>query len=234
MLSLQSGFRQRHGVGEGCDVGPEYNYLSMKKHILQIISVCALLLLLSLGAKGQTAVPSSVKWMTWQEVNQAIKKAKMHGQEPKIVFVDVYTDWCNWCKRMDKDVFEVPYIARFINENYYPIRFNAETKENIVIDGMTFKFMPNNKGGGYHELVYSLLGGQMHFPTLVFMNDEMRIMQRIPSYVNADNFFAIINYLVSEEYGITPWVFYQEDFLEALELERARQKQHKNGVPVKD
>ena len=32
--------------------------------------------------------------------------------------VDVYTDWCGWCKKMDKETFNHPVIAKYINENY--------------------------------------------------------------------------------------------------------------------
>jgi uncharacterized protein YyaL (SSP411 family) len=62
---------------------------------------------------------SAVKWLTWEDAVTLSKK------EPRKFFVDVYTDWCGWCKKMDKMTFDNPAVATYLNANYYPINFNA-------------------------------------------------------------------------------------------------------------
>ena len=39
---------------------------------------------------------------------------------PRKYFIDVYTDWCGWCKKMDKDTFQNPEVAAYMaNELLY-------------------------------------------------------------------------------------------------------------------
>ena len=69
--------------------------------------------------------PSLVKWMTFKEAFEANKKT------PKPFLIDVYTDWCGWCKRMMATTYSNPAIAAYVNQNFYPVKFNAETKDSI-------------------------------------------------------------------------------------------------------
>ena len=62
-------------------------------------------------------------------------------ESPKKIFIDVYTDWCGWCKRMDKATFQRPEVATYMNEHFYNVKFNAEQKEDIEILGNNFKFI---------------------------------------------------------------------------------------------
>ena len=49
-----------------------------------------------------------------------IEKSKI---EPRPIFVDVYTDWCGWCKKMDRDTFQNPKVVAYMNKQYYCILF---------------------------------------------------------------------------------------------------------------
>ena len=63
--------------------------------------------------------------MSWEEA-QAKNKS-----EPKKIIVDVYTQWCGWCKKMDKTTWEEPGISTYVNKNFYAVKFDAETKSDI-------------------------------------------------------------------------------------------------------
>ena len=69
-----------------------------------------------------------IQWLTFEE---AVEKSK---ETPKKIIIDLYTDRCGWCKRMDKTTFQNPIIADYINENYYAVKLNAEQKENIEFE----------------------------------------------------------------------------------------------------
>ena len=97
---------------------------------------------------------------------------------PKKIFIDVYTDWCGWCKRMDKATFQNPEVAAYMNEHYYNVKFDAEQKESIEILGNTFEFVPQGSRG-YHELAAALLNGKMSYPTVVFMNPKFEMLKNI-------------------------------------------------------
>ena len=99
-----------------------------------------------------------IQWLSFDELQVAMKK------NPKKVFMDVYTDWCGWCKKMEKSTFTNPDVIKYINEHYYAIRFNAEQKEPIRFMGKTYELKP---GSNTNELAIELLHGQMSYPTTV-------------------------------------------------------------------
>ncbi|HEY3429872.1 MAG TPA: DUF255 domain-containing protein, partial [Cyclobacteriaceae bacterium] len=98
-----------------------------------------------------------VKWMTFEE---ALEKSKT---EKRKIFIDVYTDWCGWCKVMDKNTFGEANVAKILNEDFYPVKFNAEQRENVVFNGTTFKFVASGNNG-YHELAAALLNNKLSYP----------------------------------------------------------------------
>jgi thioredoxin-related protein len=150
-----------------------------------------------------------VKWYTFEEAVALNKK------KPKKIFIDVYTDWCGWCKKMDKATFNHPKIAKYLNENYYPVKLNAEQKEDIEFDGHTFKWVEGGRRG-IHELAYSLLQGKMSYPTVVFMDEQFRMLSPVPGYLEPPVFEKIITYYGDDNYKETPWTEYQENFKSSL------------------
>ena len=106
---------------------------------------------------------------------------------PKKIFIDVYTDWCGWCKRMDKATFQNPEVAAYMNAHYYNVKFDAEQKESIEMLGNTFEFVPQGSRG-YHELAAALLNGKMSYPTVVFMNPKFEMLSPVPGYQEAHHF----------------------------------------------
>ena len=76
-----------------------------------------------------------IEWITFEE---AIKR---NEKKPKKLLIDLYTDWCGWCKKMDKDTYENSKIAAYVNKHYYAVKFNAEQKEDVQYDGHTFKYI---------------------------------------------------------------------------------------------
>ena len=103
-----------------------------------------------------------IQWMTWDEAIQ------QNQVKEKIIFVDVYTNWCGWCKKMDATTFKNPKIVDYMNENYYAVKFNAEQRESITFNGQEFKFVPNGRRGS-HELAAALLDGRMSYPSYAFI-----------------------------------------------------------------
>ncbi len=137
-----------------------------------------------------------VKWYTWEEAVEANKKV------PKKIMVDVYTNWCHWCKVMDKKTFEKKNIADYLNENFYPVKLNAEQKEDILFNDNTFKYV---KGGrsGVHTLAYSLLDGQMSYPSIVFLNEKFERAMVSAGFKKPKEFMTELEYIVGEHYKTT-------------------------------
>jgi thioredoxin-related protein len=148
---------------------------------------------------------AEIKWMTWQEVQQAQIK------QPRKVFVDAYTDWCGWCKRMDATTFANPEIVKYINENFYAVKFDAETKEAIQFKGKEYKFVASGYRG-YNELAAQLLNGQLSYPTSVYLDEKLDVIFPVPGYQDAKTFEGVINYVNSNSYKSTSFDNFQAKF----------------------
>ncbi|MCO5724040.1 thioredoxin family protein [Robiginitalea marina] len=168
----------------------------MKKKILPVLLLSALLSTLGLVAQ-------EVQWMSWEE---AVARSAADAK-PKKLFVDVYTDWCGWCKRMDQDTFQNPEVAAYMQEHFYMVKLDAEQEAPIEYDGKTFKFVPSGRRG-YHELAAALLQGRMSYPTVVFLDEGRRMLSPVPGYQKPDGFLKIARYFGEDIYKNTPWEQY--------------------------
>ena len=141
--------------------------------------------------------------MTWEE---AVQKASMEAS-PKKMFIDVYTDWCGWCKKMDKDTFQNAEVAAYMSENFYMVKLDAEQKEPIEFKGKTYNFVATGRRG-YHELAAALLQGRMSYPTVIFLDEEIKMLSPVPGYQKPDAFLKIARYFGDNIYRDTSWEAY--------------------------
>ena len=139
-----------------------------------------------------------VKWYTWEEA------VKANETEKRKIFVDVYTDWCGWCKRMDKTTFQHESVAKYLNDDFYAVKLNAEQKQDIKFKGHTFKYVAQGRRG-YHQLAYELLNGRMSYPTIVMLNEDFERILIAPGYQTADNFKYVLQFAKDEHYKTMNW-----------------------------
>mgnify|MGYP005703647067 FL=1 len=69
------------------------------------------------------AYSQKIKWLKFEEA------IEMQKNNPKKIIMDLYTNWCGPCKVMDKKTFGNRHVAKYINEFYYAVKFNAEGDE---------------------------------------------------------------------------------------------------------
>jgi thioredoxin-related protein len=165
--------------------------------IIQIDMKKILFLLLS-GFLFCSVSAQKVKWYTIEEAVELNKK------EPRKIMIDVFTDWCGWCKVMDKNTFQNDTIAEYLNQEYYPVKFNAEQKDSIVFQGHSYKFVAQGSRG-YNELAAALLGGQMSYPSVVFLDENLQGLHIEKGYVEAKRFDMILKYIGGNFYKNTAW-----------------------------
>jgi len=137
------------------------------------IALLSVVAIVSLGFTNSTQKDvAKVNWLTWEEA------AKLNETTPKKIFVDVYTDWCGWCKVMDKK-----------------IEFNGQS--------FTFHEVEGSRRGGIHMLAYSLLEGKMSYPTVVTLNERFERIAISPGYKEAPMMYTELQFAAEEHYKNT-------------------------------
>ncbi len=160
----------------------------------------------SLASKAQEPKKESIEWMSFEEAVNANKV------ESKKFLIDVYTDWCGWCKRMDRTTFRDPEVVAVVNKYYHAVKLNAERKDTVILDDRTFV---NEKPKGKrhpHQLAISLMQGKMTYPTVVYLDENGNMLQPIPGFQSTESILPILNYFGSDAYKTTDWEAYQEKF----------------------
>jgi len=151
-------------------------------------------------ATEAAAGKSIVNWMTWE---QAVEKSKT---EKKKIFVDVFTDYCGWCKVMDRNTFPDAEVAKILNKDFYAVKFNAEQTEDVIFNNVTFKYVSTGGGRGVHQLAAALLNNQLSYPNFVFLDEDFKIIpvfpgyQSLPGYRKPEEFHIFLAYVSDEIY----------------------------------
>lgn len=152
-----------------------------------------LFLLIITFSLTSTLASAQVEWLSFEE---AVEKTKTN---PKPIFIDVYTDWCGWCKKMDAATFSEEKIAAMLQNDFYPVKFDAEQQESINFNNHEFKFIANGRKG-YNELAVALLDGKLSYPSVVFLNEKMERITVLAGYRGPDDFYPILQFIGSGAY----------------------------------
>lgn len=148
-----------------------------------------LLLLFTLNAVSQ----ESIKWMSFEEAVAATQK------NPKKIFIDVYTDWCGWCKKLDATTFKDPELVKYMNEKYYAVKLDAETQDTINFAGTAYVNPNPGVKRSTHQLAYSILNGQMSYPTVVIWYEGNNV-HPLPGFRQADELLVYLKYYGENAY----------------------------------
>jgi len=147
-----------------------------------------------------------IKWYSFQEAY------KLNKKKPKKIFIDVFTDWCGWCKKMDAETFTNPLIVKYMNKEYYCVKLNAEMKDTLEIDGVTFTNPNPGSHRSTHQLANELLKNNMSYPSYVFLNEKSQWLTVVSGYQPSHEFEPIIHYFGDDAYLKTPWEEFKSSF----------------------
>jgi len=175
----------------------------------RLISIVLFIILATTSLKAQ----ETINWVTF---NQALELQK---KEPKKIFMDVYTEWCGPCKMLDKMTFHNPDVVKYVNENYYAVKFNAEGNENISYKGETFtnpRFVEGRTGrGSTHDFTIAL---QVRaYPTMLFFDEEGNPLHSVSSFLKPKQIEIFLKFFAKDDYkNISTqekWQEYQLNFV---------------------
>ncbi|WP_246147030.1 thioredoxin family protein [Seonamhaeicola marinus] len=119
-----------------------------------------------------------INWMSWEQLDRALK------EQPKPVFIYFHADWCEYCKKIKRNVFTKEPIIKRINKDYYAVEMDVEYKDTIVFDGVSF-INAETKRNSIHQLPLLLASRKnksFSLPATLIFDENFQIKARIFEY----------------------------------------------------
>ena len=145
-----------------------------------------------------------IKWMSWEQA------VALNKTTPKKFVIDVYTDWCGWCKVMDRETFTKPEIIKYVNDNYYAVKLNAEQKEDIIFGDQKFSYVSQGRSG-YHTFAASLLDNNMGYPTLVYLTEKFERVVISPGFKKPEQLMKELKFTGENAFSKMTWDQYMAE-----------------------
>ena len=162
-----------------------------------------------------TAIAVQAQEINWITMDQALAAQK---KNPKKIIVDVYADWCGPCKMMDRNTFTNKDVIKYINDNFYAVKFNAEGTEEVNINGQKLTnpaYNPARRGrNATHQFVTAL---QVRgYPSMVYFTEKGEVIQAVPGYQSPQQLEIYLKMMASDDYknitSAAEWQEYQKSF----------------------
>ena len=163
---------------------------------------------------GQTENKTQINWLSMEQPIEANKVTK------KKLFFDVYTDWCGWCKRMDATTFQNSEIIRYLNENYYAVKFDAESTEEITVNGKTYGTSEPGKPRQPHQFAVEMLRGRMSYPSFAVYDETLKNIGIIPGFQTSKDLEVILHYFGTNANLNMSWEDYKKEFKGKIQLSK--------------
>ncbi len=161
----------------------------------------ALVLATGLYAGGDSGKPAPV----WLSFDAGLREARKSNKK---ILIDVYTDWCGWCKKMDKEVFAHAKIAPFLSDQYVLIKLNAESPAKVE-----YKDTKSTEMGIARDF------GVTGYPTFIFLEPNGDLITSLPGFVKAEDFYPVLKYVAESKYKTVEWQAFYDQY----------QKEHPGG-----
>lgn len=123
-----------------------------------------------------------VRWLSFEQLEDSL------AVQPKKVFIDFYTDWCAYCRKMDQVIFTKEEVIKQLNKAYYAVRFDAETDSVVTFGGS--QFINDQLGKSRNPLhqiaiLLALRDGQFSAPAMVLLDEDFKVTARYFEYMDS-------------------------------------------------
>ena len=161
---------------------------------MALLAIAVVPLLLDLDSPFTNSVTASASRVSWVGFDEGVKLSKESGKK---MLVDVYTDWCTWCKKMDSEVYTAPEVQSAIEKHFVAVKLNAESAKTL-----------SYKGTKMTETQFSRSAGVTGYPATLFMNETHEPITIVPGFISSDRFALILRYVGEDHYKTTPFQNY--------------------------
>lgn len=162
----------------------------MKAFLNSIGLLAFVVLWVSCTASAVNSSAPSAEGMQWQQWSNAYPNAL---NDKKIIIVDLYTDWCGWCKVMDRETYGKKSVQNAINNGFVAVKLNPETQ------GVKYQFEGKEYSG--QELVQVLVNGRVQgYPTTLFVLPNRKVLSQA-GYLKDTEFIQLLNEVSAQAKG---------------------------------
>lgn len=163
------------------------------------------------AAAAVTEEPAAeIKWYTLEEAQ------KLSDANPRRIFLDITTSWCGWCKVMDANTFKNPTIAKYMNDNYYCVRFDAETRDTVTFNGQKFANRGPAGQRSANDFAVTVLQGRLSYPSFAFISKDRMNFTIMQGYMEPAKFEPYLHYYAEEKDKTMSWDEFMKQFKSEL------------------
>ena len=127
----------------------------------------------------------------WRNLGEAMTEAK---KTDKMIFVDIYTDWWGWCKKLDRDVLSKEDVQAYLAQNFIPVKLNAENKKDRV------KVLEHDMSYAEAVKAYGVEG----FPATLFLEPDGQLIYKLSGYHPKDKYLDILKFMAERKFEEEP------------------------------
>ncbi|WP_430614410.1 thioredoxin family protein [Flavobacterium sp. JP2137] len=134
------------------------------------------------------AAPAQLATTNFVEIEQLMQK------EARPLLVFFYTDWCSYCALMKQKTFADQALIKELNDNYYLIFFDGESRETLWWNQVKMEFVKRGLKSGTHQLAtyFAEQKGVVTYPSLVFLTDQYQKIYQQNTYLKASELHALL------------------------------------------
>ena len=163
--------------------------MRVNRWIITLAAISAAVFMFAGISFSDTEVSKETIELKWLKYDKGLELA---AKENKPVMVDFYTNWCGYCKKMDRETFTNDAVAKYLNDNFVIVKVNAESNETVA-----------TSDGSLSERQLSQSFGVRGYPAYWFLKSNGEKISNVPGYVPADKFITILRYFGEGHYDST-------------------------------
>lgn len=148
-----------------------------------IIFIILIITQLLYGCAGEPPSTPETQWISFEEAQISSQKDK------KKILVNIYTNWCEFCKKLDENVYPDSLVRRNLSQYYHAVKLNAESDKMIRVNGETLS-----------ESEFAKKLGIRSYPTILFIDTDGELILQINGYMPASDFRNMLVYIGEEAY----------------------------------
>jgi thioredoxin-related protein len=140
-------------------------------------TLCAL----AVGSFFYVSPANALGGPAWRSWDAGLREAGTSGRP---VLVDVTTDWCGWCKRMDRDVYARADVRDYLARKFVTVKLDAESGDAARYEGRA-----------HTSRTLAARFGVTGYPTTVFLSAKGALLGSVPGYLSPEDFLLLLRFI---------------------------------------